>query len=245
MIYTKDGYYWKKDIPVFNISIPLGKQGLIFINYDILRFYINSTTIKNYDQIKKKCKETIPKKIINDIYFKGATTSLKRSQIREKLAKENLPININLSKNYDEDIYYLKNHKYLFDLPGTKPWSVRLKFLFLMSKVIFKISFYNSKINETSYWRQYFDYIFIENEDYVHFKYDVDYDNKINNNLFIKIKNDIINKYNEFEKEKELYETMIKNLEKKKRKININSSLKYLFVLIESYTKNIIDLNKT
>ncbi len=33
-----DGYFWKEDIPVFNIALPIGFQGLIFTNFDIFIF---------------------------------------------------------------------------------------------------------------------------------------------------------------------------------------------------------------
>jgi hypothetical protein len=45
------------------------------------------------------------------------------------------------NKDYSEEIYMIKNHKYVLDLAGVKPWSIRFKFLILMSRVIFRISF--------------------------------------------------------------------------------------------------------
>ena len=42
----------------------------------------------------------------------------------------------------------MKKYKYLLDLPGFKPWSVRFKFLTISKRLIFRISFYNSKFNE-------------------------------------------------------------------------------------------------
>jgi len=65
----------------------------------------------------------------------------------------------------------MKDHKYLLDLAGWKPWSLRLKFLFLLDRIPIRISFYNSKIGETYYFNQYFDYIFKENIDYINLKY--------------------------------------------------------------------------
>ena len=46
-----DGYLWKEDIPVFNFIVPIGKQGLIFPNFDIYNYSIKDKTY-NFDEIK-------------------------------------------------------------------------------------------------------------------------------------------------------------------------------------------------
>lgn len=240
LINLHDGYNWKYDLPVFNFGVPDGKPGLIFVNFDILEFIINKNTIKNYDEIKKMCKKYEPEEIINDIYFKGGDTSIKRTQIREKLSTEKLPIHVIANKDYSEEIYMLKNHKYVLDLSGVKPQSLRFKFLILMSRVIFRISFYNPEIGETSYWKQYYDYILNDEEDYVHLKYELNYDKKIDDKLYKTIKSDILKVYNYLEENPKSYDKIVENLNKRIKKINIKSSLKYLHCLIESYTKNLL-----
>lgn len=240
LINLYDGYNWKYDLPVFNFAVPDGKPGLIFLNFDILEFLINKDTIKNYDEIKKICNKYEPKEIINDVYFKGGNSSIKRSKIRERLSTEKLPIHVIANKDYSEEIYMIKNHKYVLDLAGVKPWSIRFKFLILMSRVIFRISFYNPEIGETSYWKQYYDYILNDKEDYIHLKYKLNYDKKINDKLYKSIKIDILKIYNYLEKNPKLYDKYVENLNKKTEKINIKSALKYLHCLIESYTKNLL-----
>ena len=236
LINLTDGYYWKTDIPVFSFSVAQGKQGLIFPNFDMCYFDLLK---KNFNQLKKIFNNYEPKIIKNDIYFKGGPSTLKKNLFREKMSKEKYPINVIAKKDYSESIYKFKDHKYLFDLPGVKPWSVRLKYLFLTQRVIFRISFYNSQIGESGYWRQFYDYIFNENKDYVHLAYNFNYDSLIPENLYEKIKKDIIKKYYFFEKYPEKYNEMILNLNKSVKKLTIESMLKYLYTLICKYNEEI------
>ncbi len=105
---------------------------------------------------------------------------------------------------------------------------------------IIRISFYNSKMKELSYWRQYHDYIFEENKDYIHLVYDFNYDTEITPSMYNKIKNDITDIYNTLEKNPSVYQEMINHCKKKQLYLTLNSSLKYLYHLIENYTKHIL-----
>jgi hypothetical protein len=236
LINLTDGYYWKTDIPVFSFSVAQGKKGLIFPNFDICYFDLLK---KNFNQLKKIFNNYEPNIIKNDIYFKGGPSTLKKNLFREKMSKEKHPINVIAKKDYSESVYKFKDHKYLFDLPGVKPWSVRLKYLFLTQRIIFRISFYNSQIGESGYWRQFYDYIFNENKDYVHLAYNFNYDSLIPENLYEKIKKDIITKYYFFEKYPEKYNEMVLNLNKSVKKLTIDSMLKYLYTLISKYNVEI------
>ena len=232
-----DGYFWKEDIPVFNYSVPIGSQGLIFPNFDIFDFIIDNKKY-DFDEIKKDIQKHPIKKIENDIFFRGAYTSKNRSRIREKIVYEKLPFNVKL--NQPEFIGNFKSHKYLLDLPGVKPWSVRLKYLFVMNSIIFRISFYNSKNGEKGYFQQSFDYLFKENKDYIHLIYDFDYDKEIPHHIFIKCVNDIKDKYIFYEKNHNEYKKMVSNMEKASKKLNLDEMLKYLHTLIETYTKKLL-----
>ena len=111
LINTADGYFHDKDIPVFNWACPNGKQGLIFLNFNIFDFMINSRletpVIMNYDEIKLLCKHYTPEHINNDMYFMGEDSSIRRTRIRENLSKENLPLNVRLNKTRDEKMFYI------------------------------------------------------------------------------------------------------------------------------------------
>ena len=136
-------------------------------------------------------------------------------------------------------MYKLKDHKYLVDLPGSKPWSIRFKYLALAEKVVIRISFFNSKYDETGYWRQYVDIFYNEHKDYIHLIYDLDYEKPISNNLYTKIKNDILNIYNKFEKNPKLYSKYVNNINKSSLKVNNDYTYKYISKLINSYTDSL------
>lgn len=234
ILYYADGYC-NDNTPIFNFALPDGILGLIFPHFDIINIKENTLNNKINSIIKYK-----PKKIINDIYFKGSPNTKKRNTIRERLEKENFPINVILYSNTYEDQRTMKDHKYLLDLPGVKPWSVRLKYLTVMERLIIRISFYDPSRGEKSYWKQVIDYLLTENKDYVHLIYKTNYDIPINNNLYKKILFDINKIYEEFENNDKKYDKMVKNLKKKSEKINVENIYKYVAKLINSYTKNII-----
>ena len=238
-----DGYFWKEDIPVFNIALPIGFQGLIFPNFDIYTFSVEGKEY-NYDEIKNIIQKHPINKIENDLFFRGGANSKYRSKIREKLQYEKLPFNIKL--NQPEFIGNFKSHKYLLDLPGVKPQSVRLKYLLIMNSLVFRISFYNSKnyINSTSSekgcFQQGCDYLFKENRDYIHLIYDFNYDKLIPEYIYKKIVNDIKQKYTYYENNQKEYDRIVNNMKKASKKLNLDEMLKYLHVLIETYTTKLL-----
>lgn len=234
ILYYADGYC-NDNTPIFNFALPDGILGLIFPHFDIIDSKDNTLNNKINSITKYK-----PKKIINDIYFKGGSNTQKRNTIRERLEKEKFPINVILYSTTYEEQYRMKDHKYLLDLPGVKPQSVRLKYLTVMERLIIRISFYDPSRGEKSYWKQVIDYLLTENKDYVHLIYKINYDIPINNNLYKKILFDINKIYKEFESNDKKYDKMVKNLKKKSEKINVENIYKYVAKLINSYTKNII-----
>ena len=226
--------YIHTELPIFNLSLPYGINGFIFPNYDMNSFFY---TNGNFNNTVKLFNNFNPDKIINCIYFKGGRTTNDFSKIREKLNDEQYPFNVISIWGKNEPLYYIKKYKYLLDLPGGKPWSIRLKYLALSERLIIRISFYNSKFGETDYWRQFTDIYIKEDIDYIHLKYDVDYDKEINDILYSKIKRDILNIYYYFEKNPNLYNKMVKNLKKHSKNLNIKNMYKYLHILINDYTE--------
>ena len=237
-----DTYEWTYDIPCFNLSLPKNKQGFIFPHYDFIKF--NKLGI-DYDTIKLNMQNYNPKVIENNIYFKGNDTTSIKSNIRFMLSELKYPFSIKLSNDISGDntepLYFLKKHKYLLDLPGFQPWSVRFKYLCLCERVFIRISFYNSKFEEKDYWKQFSDLYFRENIDYIHLKYDIDFEKKpLSKKLFIKISKDIENIYNKFEQNPNLYKQMVNNLKKSSDKLSSKNVYEYISKMINSYTKNLL-----
>ena len=230
ILYSCDGYSYNND-PILNYALPDNKLGFIFPAFDFIKWDNYNYTFNN---VKKSFETYQPNKIMNDIYFKGGKSSLKRTQIREKLEKESFPFNINLSSNVFEEPFYMKKHKYLLDLPGVKPWSVRLKNLFMTESLVIRISFFDSKKGETSFWKQVPDAFFKENVDYIHLIYDVDYNNEIPPKIYNKIKQDIIRVYTYYENNPKEYNKIVKNMIKKSKKMTMNTIFKYIAKLINA-----------
>jgi hypothetical protein len=71
-----------------------------------------------------KCTNVLKKDIL---YFKGGPTSKNKTKIREKLEllSDNIVV-VDLKKDNYRPYYEICNYKYVLDLPGNYPWSVRL-----------------------------------------------------------------------------------------------------------------------
>jgi len=233
LINTGNSYYYKDDIPVFNFILPEGKQGLILPTYDFIKF---SLLELDYDEIKDDFINYKDNKNENNIYFKGFDTTEDNTNIRKKLSLESYPFNIILNKNEPEPLFKIKDSKYLIDLPSTKPWSIRFKYLALTEKVIFRISFYNTNYGEKGYWKQYSDLFYNDKDDYIHLIYNINYDKEINDNIYLKIKKDILYHYNYLEKNKELYNNYSRNIKESSSKINNNITYQYISEIINNYT---------
>ena len=237
-----DGFFWREDIPVFNWILPDGFKGLIFPNFDILNATIGNKEY-NFDEVIDKCINYEPDKINNEIFFIGRPYCFFRKNLSE--ITEN-PIKIIVPKDVNDKSIFIempefKNYKYLFDLPGNRPWSVRLKYLFFMDRYIIRISFYNSVWGENSYWKQWFDYLFDEN-DYSHLIYDdPEYGENLDDKMMSKIKNDILEIYNDLEKHPEKYKKAIDNIKRKRKELNLDNTMKYLYTLISRYTDEILE----
>lgn len=231
-----DGYYTNTKIPVFSLAIPKGIPGLISPNYDIFKTPLDDVSLSS---LRQAMTDFEPPTIMNDIYFIGANTSTNNG-IRELLSKEGKPFNVRLVTKGGEPLTALKTHKYLLDLPGFRPWSVRNKFLFLTGRVIIRISFFNSKYNEQDFYVQAHDYVFEEGQDYVHLKYDVDHFEHLTPPMYNKIRSDIIKVYTMFESKPHLYQKMTQRALRKSRKLTEKNTIRYFYTLLKKYTEYII-----
>ena len=231
-----DGYYYKtNDIPVFNFSLPEGVPGMLFPEHDVINIRPNRNY--NINILHNKIIKYNPKEILNDIYFVGNNTTKNKSKIRERLSYEKSPFHVDLSGTFTVDMWDYKHHKYLLDLPGFQPWSIRLKFLFSTQRPIIRVSFYNSDYGEKNYWRLWYFYLLKPNCDYFQLTYDYDNEKPLNNELYNKIKNDILAIYHYLEKNENIYKKISENSLKVSQNITVDESVSYLYNLIETYTK--------
>ena len=231
ILYIADGYCYD-NTPVFSYAVPLGINGLIIPHFDIIKITELAEKFNNYNPPQNKIKD--------DIYFKGGPSSIKRSRIREKLENENLPINVVVHSKEFEEPQHMKDHKYLLDLCGVKPQSLRFKLLTLTDRFVIRISFYDSSRGEIGYWKQYCDYLYKENRDYIHLQYDFNYDKVIPENIYNKVVSDIKTVYDFIEARPKLYNSIVSNMNTKSKKLTYDNALKYTAKLINAYTKNIL-----
>jgi hypothetical protein len=244
IIYIGDGSCYQNEIPTFSWNKPDNINTIFMPHYDFIESPYNNL---NFDDLKKEFNNFNPK-IINKIYFKGKNTSKRKSKIRSKmfLEKDIFDINIidlndniknNNNNNNYESIINLKKYKYLLDLPGVKPWSIRLKYLFLTKKFIIRISFYNSMKKEKSRWKQLLDIFLKPNRDYINLEYDIDNENEISEENYNKIKNDIIDTYNYYEKNPEEYKKIVDSASKNIKKLNMEAVYYYIYKSLNQYNK--------
>jgi hypothetical protein len=257
IINMADGYHESKSapFPCFNWALPDGIPGFIFPTFDTYYFsnsliskkdvsIINNTISGTIDEIRETFYKYPKRKFpIQDVYFKGAKSTITFNKIREMLESiKNTVINVNLDKTDNpESIYELKNHKYLLDLPGFKPWSLRFKYLFFTERTIIRISFYNSAHNELSYWKQFIDAFVEADVDYIHLQYDFDYNFPLYESNVNIIKNDIINTVKKLEENTTDKRKLNKNAFEKGKQITFDNTLYYIKELLNTYTDNLIE----
>jgi hypothetical protein len=261
-----DTYYSKTDAPVFNYAVPGGKPGLIFPTFDVLNIYAAprdadavvtgraaaAMPVEGIDAFAALADKYTPKRpaqykgkqsVRPDVYFVGADSSSRATRIRRALARERLPLNIRILQDADprQPMETLKDHKYLLDLPGWKPWSVRMKFLFLLDRVPIRVSLFDPAAGETSFLKQYFDYVFVEGEDYVHLVYECNYLERMPAAAIKAVANDVRAVHAAFERDPEKYRAMVAAMNRKRAALSEAHMLEYLYDLLEAYTEKVLD----
>jgi hypothetical protein len=232
-----------KDIPIFCYSIPLSSKNFIFPHFEIIKF--DKVNNMNINEINKQFQNTQNEYSINLLYFKGGPTSEHRLKIRELMSEEYLPFFIDLNNKYTKSIFDLVNYKYLINMPGSAPWSIRFKYLFLTKRIVINIKFYNSKDNDEGFHSLY-DEIFIPNKDFFELsydlsKYDGDLYKQVPDVLYKKIIRNIKAIYNHMEKNPEKYNKIINRSYKKAIKyLNLEYSYDYLLDMFKNYNNIIV-----
>lgn len=238
-LYIHDDYLWKNpDLPVFVFAKPRNKKGIRFPHFSLTYEWSKDMKYKYipYNKQKKIYAKTCDKlKKHNKIYFKGGITSQLRSYLSK--LKWTIPLEIDLDKKFVLPQYFCK-YKYLLDLPGYWAWSFRFNQLIMTNSMIIKIDVYNSTYNEEP-WVSTISDLFIPGRDYHEIIY-VGNQRKISNNTNIQMK---INKtYLYYEKNKDEYNSIVKNMTTKANKITNELIYRHIYNLLQKY-KSIIHLN--
>jgi hypothetical protein len=145
-IYTYDSYDYNNNFH-FCWAKPYTKPGLLFPCWS---FYNWENTVKDFD------KKYIPwESRYDEPYFKGSDTTARRSGVR-KLFEDMYPDNVFLDDPVFSPVTDLMKYKVVFDLPGTKPWSVRTPYIDLSGSASLRVLHYYPKWGEKP-WIQFYE----------------------------------------------------------------------------------------
>lgn len=227
--------YQDLGFPVISFAVPEGVPGLVYPNFDLF-----DTPLDGMKDVCAEMERYTPKEIHDDIYFVGAPSTI-NNHIRQELAKEALPFNVSVSPPIPpEPLYRMKDHKYLLDLAGFRPWSVRNKYLYMTRRLVIRVSFYNSHYGERGYYKQAHDYLFQEGEDYVHLVYDMDHFKHVSDEVYRRIKEDILDTYERYQTDPKAYEAMTRSAFRKTRQVTETEAYKYIYVLLKEYRRRLV-----
>lgn len=221
-----DGYDFEFNYPTFNYSKPKNKLGFIYPDFNFLDVFTKIDTFKsNCSKIDK----------INKLYFKGSSTSVNKSKIREKMSKFKAPFNIKID-NIKSPYYNICKYKYVFDLPGVKPWSVRLIELYMSKSLPIRILLYNSKWGE-DIWVQFFENMFPPLKSYAGISYDTDYDKPISPTIIKDIETKCLQVYDIYNEKDSEYNKIVKDNFNKINALRQIHLEYYMYYLLMSYNK--------
>jgi len=171
-----------QELPILGFAKSYKSNGILIPDWTFHNPYkskIKSTWVKQMKQISKICNKINTKK--NIIFFQGSDTSytdnpmrikektfirrnLKNVSLKDTL-EDKIPTDILIDNEPKSSITDWCKYKYLLDLPGAHPWSVRLKELLLTKSLIIKI-------DVKDYWINFYSDIFKPNKDYIQIKFD-------------------------------------------------------------------------
>jgi hypothetical protein len=174
-------------------------------------------------------------------YFRGRDTSSKtKHNIRKKLydlskSKEYSFLDIQLNPTNEQKISDWCQYKYMLDLPGSSPWSIRFKELFLLKSVVVKINVY-SKNDENNSYINFYTPLLKKNVDYLNINYN--YDEKKDFEL---LKKELKNIYENIDEKK--YKTIMKNGREKIKLLTMANILKYMNYIFQHYESCLLSKN--
>lgn len=218
----KDGYNFDLNLPVINYSKPSDQKGFLQPDFNFHQFE------EKREAFKTKC----PTKKKDLIFFKGSKTSTTRSRVREFLEKEKEPFKVDLNEK-KLPFYCVCHYKYVLDLPGKQPWSVRLIELLMSRSLPIRIRFYYSKY-EKAPWIQFFEKMFPHQ---VCLDYDVNYSYVLDKKVVKKIVSDITTIYEHFENNPQLYQKLVTQNWEKVEALKWDHLSFYYYTMFTYYNK--------
>jgi len=220
-----DSYNFQYNYPTFSYAKPMNKKGFLIPDFNFLKYKQKLKKFNNYCNNNK----------INEIYFKGSSTSIKRSMIREKMVSLEKPFNIEINDNY-KPFYNLCNYKYVLDLCGVKPWSVRLVELFMSKSFPIRVVFYNTEWNEQK-WVQFYEQMFQPWTSYIEISYNFNYEQTISDKIINNIEKRCLKIFKVVNENNSYYKTVTENNYKKINSLTTEHIGYYLYNCCMSYSK--------
>jgi hypothetical protein len=230
-------------LPIFTFAKKSKEPGILIPDWTFMDPY-TSTLSKSWDELKESVYNTCPDKINYKkvLFFRGRnTSSTTPHNIRKKiedLSKKNKYIDIKLNPVNIQSIDTWCDYKYFLDLPGSSPWSVRFKELFLLKSMIVKVETTNSidHVNE-NYYINFYTPMFVPNKDFVRLVYIYDKPNG-----FHDFSNEMKKTFDYYNKYNTQYNNIVKNGRKTIQNLTISNILYYMSCIFKEYTNCIINV---
>lgn len=226
-----DGYVFEHNYPTFSFSKPESKKGFLIPDFNFLKY---KDKIENF---KKNCND----EKINEIYFKGSDTTNRRSKLRGKMSVLTKPFNVSIDGEF-APYYNICNYKYVLDLCGTKPWSVRLIELYMSKSMPIRVILFNEKWGENK-WIQFYENMFLPWESYVNLEYDTNYDREINNKHIKDIQKKCMKTMKYFENNTDHYNEIVQNNYNKVKALKMEYIGYYMYHASIAYNKVISNIH--
>jgi hypothetical protein len=214
-----DSYMYDYNGPYFCWSKPINKNGLLFPHWNFKDW---NSTVRKFKDASLPWNERK-----QGPFFRGNDTTRKKSNIRKVLSKHFS--SIILTPPFNKPPTEMCEYKYIFDIAGGKPWSIRSPFAELsQAHIIRPLQFY-SKWDEKP-WVQFYDV----NEP-TGFKLDTNYDKPLTNETLIK---EFVDYTNKFQNKRSLYKSDLLDLTED----DIHFYILYLFHHLQKYNKYFYNL---
>ena len=169
--------------PIFVFAKPRNYNFPIVPDYSFVKFNCyekyNGKAL-DWDEVKEKFETFTPAEQKNVIYFKGTDTTNRNNNIRKTFkmfASLKMPIKMEILldawQSY-EPVWYLKQYKYLLNLPGRYPWSVRMRYLALTGRIVINVDVITKSLSPVyfdDYYECFSDLVLRRNEHYVNLQY--------------------------------------------------------------------------
>jgi len=241
--FTINDYTISKTLPIFSFAKPINTVGILIPDWTFINLYNN--TIKNdWDDVKDGLNDIKIKDKNDVIFFQGANTSKiirdvreYKSDIRENiklLSEKNNKFIVKIDEPPTPITDWIK-YKYLLDLPGAYPWSVRLKELLMMKSLVIKVDVEKP-------WVNFYSSLLKQNVDYIQIKYNYeDEPKKIANNVYRKI----LQTYKYMEHHPYKMNKMINSAYRNINKLTMDSVIDYLVLVLQLTEELLYDDDNT